>query len=267
MVGEEGDGEQPLQRSASGRRHHSSSGAGQEQQQHEQPAEGQQQHAEGEQSEQPQQQRPRRKHQPIVFPDPAELGANGRTDKPPSQQQQQQQPATPPRQKQQHPQPAPPLQQQPGPQARQQQQQRDKAPFSQQPGGGIGGGGPGHLGPPPLGPGALPRPDPGPLRPPPRSARPQAPSEQLHPLPGRGPPRFFMIKSASLDNFLLSRKLGVWATQAHNERKLDEAFKRGDEVLLVMSVNNTGDEGLGLLVTAGGAWGSGGVGDYRVLVV
>jgi hypothetical protein len=55
------------------------------------------------------------------------------------------------------------------------------------------------------------------------------------------PTRYFLIKSASLDNFLLSRKQGVWATQAHNEAKLDEAFAQGD-VMLVMSVNNTGGQ-------------------------
>ncbi|KAI8466163.1 MAG: YTH domain-containing protein, partial [Monoraphidium minutum] len=59
---------------------------------------------------------------------------------------------------------------------------------------------------------------------------------------GGGPrgPRFFIIKSASLDNFLLSRRLGAWATQGHNEPKLDEAFRSGAEVVLIMSVNNTG---------------------------
>eukprot|EP00727_Mastigamoeba_balamuthi_P001139 m51a1_g11021 hypothetical protein (354) ;mRNA; r:405201-406705 len=54
----------------------------------------------------------------------------------------------------------------------------------------------------------------------------------------RAPLRFFIVKSKNDENLRLSRESGTWATQAHNERKLDEAYAGGD-VVLVFSVNNS----------------------------
>ena len=53
--------------------------------------------------------------------------------------------------------------------------------------------------------------------------------------------RFFIIKSYNHQNIGQSISTGVWATQAHNECKLAQAFGDGDgEVLLVFSVNGSG---------------------------
>ncbi len=48
----------------------------------------------------------------------------------------------------------------------------------------------------------------------------------------RAPPpqkeKFFILKSLTVEDLDLSVRTGVWATQAHNERSLNDAFKVGE---------------------------------------
>lgn len=52
--------------------------------------------------------------------------------------------------------------------------------------------------------------------------------------------RFFIIKSLNYHNLEKSIQKGIWATQAMNERILNEAFETADKVILVFSVNMSG---------------------------
>ena len=52
--------------------------------------------------------------------------------------------------------------------------------------------------------------------------------------------RYFIIKSFNHQNIATSIENGVWATQAHNELKLNAAYISRDEVRLIFSVNNSG---------------------------
>eukprot|EP00931_Biecheleriopsis_adriatica_P087311 TRINITY_DN61803_c0_g1_i1.p1 TRINITY_DN61803_c0_g1~~TRINITY_DN61803_c0_g1_i1.p1 ORF type:complete len:537 (+),score=81.81 TRINITY_DN61803_c0_g1_i1:65-1675(+) len=52
--------------------------------------------------------------------------------------------------------------------------------------------------------------------------------------------RYFVIKSNSHKNLVLSIENNVWATQRHNEDKFNDAFKHGSHVILIFSVNNSG---------------------------
>lgn len=52
--------------------------------------------------------------------------------------------------------------------------------------------------------------------------------------------RYFVIKCANEDNFTLSKRVGAWATQAHNEQTFADAYQKGIRVILIMSVNKTG---------------------------
>ncbi|KAH7444366.1 hypothetical protein KP509_02G075600 [Ceratopteris richardii] len=53
-------------------------------------------------------------------------------------------------------------------------------------------------------------------------------------------PRFFIIKSLNYHNLEKSVEKGIWATQAMNERILNEAFETAKKVLLIFSVNMSG---------------------------
>ncbi|BFZ62719.1 hypothetical protein YB2330_003829 [Saitoella coloradoensis] len=53
--------------------------------------------------------------------------------------------------------------------------------------------------------------------------------------------RYFIIKSLSKENLDLSLQNGVWATQAHNEIVLDQAYRSAENVYLIFSANKTGE--------------------------
>lgn len=52
--------------------------------------------------------------------------------------------------------------------------------------------------------------------------------------------RYFILKSNNMPNLRRSVENAVWATQPHNEAKLNEAYHTADEVRLIFSVNQSG---------------------------
>ncbi|ODV89598.1 hypothetical protein CANCADRAFT_20446, partial [Tortispora caseinolytica NRRL Y-17796] len=52
---------------------------------------------------------------------------------------------------------------------------------------------------------------------------------------------YFIIKSLTLEDLDLSLRLGVWATQPHNEPVFNEAFEKSDNVYLIFSANKSGE--------------------------
>lgn len=85
--------------------------------------------------------------------------------------------------------------------------------------------------------------------PPPTGLPPTMPSI-MNPVMRRGPPanpihenewtRYFVIKSNSHKNLVLSIENNVWATQPHNECRFNDAFDRSPYVVLLFSVNQSG---------------------------
>ncbi|KAJ7207523.1 YT521-B-like domain-containing protein [Mycena pura] len=55
------------------------------------------------------------------------------------------------------------------------------------------------------------------------------------------PQRFFILKSLTREDLDLSVRTGVWATQHHNEGVLDRAFRTAADVVLIFSVNKSGE--------------------------
>ncbi|KAK9331155.1 YT521-B-like domain-containing protein [Lipomyces starkeyi] len=55
------------------------------------------------------------------------------------------------------------------------------------------------------------------------------------------PDAFFVVKSLTVEDLELSVQTGVWATQAHNERVLNDAYDSGDNVYLIFSANKSGE--------------------------
>ncbi|KAF8194789.1 YT521-B-like domain-containing protein [Mycena galopus ATCC 62051] len=55
------------------------------------------------------------------------------------------------------------------------------------------------------------------------------------------PQRFFILKSLTREDLDLSVRTGVWATQQHNEGVLDRAFRTAADVVLIFSVNKSGE--------------------------
>ncbi|KAJ7833208.1 YT521-B-like domain-containing protein [Mycena olivaceomarginata] len=55
------------------------------------------------------------------------------------------------------------------------------------------------------------------------------------------PQRFFILKSLTREDLDLSVRTGVWATQRHNESVLDRAFRTAADVVLIFSVNKSGE--------------------------
>ncbi|TQS37893.1 hypothetical protein Golomagni_01616 [Golovinomyces magnicellulatus] len=53
--------------------------------------------------------------------------------------------------------------------------------------------------------------------------------------------RFFVVKSLTIEDLELSVSNGIWATQAHNEKLLNEAFRNSDNVFLIFSANKSGE--------------------------
>lgn len=60
-------------------------------------------------------------------------------------------------------------------------------------------------------------------------------------LPSKPLPRYFILKSLTLEDLEASVRNGVWATQPHNESALAEAFGSGGEVYLIFSANKSGE--------------------------
>lgn len=56
---------------------------------------------------------------------------------------------------------------------------------------------------------------------------------------GRGN-QYFIMKSINHENIGKSVAEGIWATQGHNESKLNEAFRSVNNVYLIFSVNSSG---------------------------
>lgn len=56
----------------------------------------------------------------------------------------------------------------------------------------------------------------------------------------QGATRFFILKSVNRENLQRSFDLGVWASQPHNDEKLNAAFSEAESVILFFSVNMSG---------------------------
>lgn len=52
--------------------------------------------------------------------------------------------------------------------------------------------------------------------------------------------RYFILKSINSENIQRAVSEGIWATQVHNEVKLNEAFRGSERVVLIFSVNASG---------------------------
>ncbi|KAK9242540.1 YT521-B-like domain-containing protein [Lipomyces tetrasporus] len=55
------------------------------------------------------------------------------------------------------------------------------------------------------------------------------------------PDAFFVVKSLTVEDLELSVQTGVWATQAHNEHVLNDAYNSADNVYLIFSANKSGE--------------------------
>ncbi|KAE8147637.1 YT521-B-like domain-containing protein [Aspergillus avenaceus] len=55
------------------------------------------------------------------------------------------------------------------------------------------------------------------------------------------PSRYFIVKSLTMNDLELSRRSGIWATQAHNEENLNQAYQDADNVYLIFSANKSGE--------------------------
>jgi hypothetical protein len=62
-----------------------------------------------------------------------------------------------------------------------------------------------------------------------------------NPVAAKAPKLFFVLKSLTLQDLVASVRDGVWATQAHNESKLNQAFNAADNVYLIFSANKSGE--------------------------
>jgi RNA recognition motif-containing protein len=53
--------------------------------------------------------------------------------------------------------------------------------------------------------------------------------------------RFFIVKSLTAQDLEASVRNGIWATQSHNEKSLNEAYDNADHVYLIFSANKSGE--------------------------
>ncbi|KAG5362807.1 30-kDa cleavage and polyadenylation specificity factor 30 [Yarrowia sp. B02] len=53
--------------------------------------------------------------------------------------------------------------------------------------------------------------------------------------------RYFVCKSLTVRDLLVSRENSMWSTQSHNEAMLNKAFRDGSNVYLIFSANRTGE--------------------------
>jgi len=51
--------------------------------------------------------------------------------------------------------------------------------------------------------------------------------------------RYFIIKSKNIENINLARAQGIWATTVANQVKINDAYMKTKNVLLLFSVNNS----------------------------
>ncbi|KAG8525399.1 uncharacterized protein KY384_009043 [Bacidia gigantensis] len=58
---------------------------------------------------------------------------------------------------------------------------------------------------------------------------------------GKVPDRYFIMKSLTLEDMQLSVRNKIWATQAHNEQALNEAYESAEAVYLIFSANKSGE--------------------------
>jgi len=65
--------------------------------------------------------------------------------------------------------------------------------------------------------------------------------------------RYFMIRCVNVDNWELAQREGCWATQPQNEETFNKAFRAGHEVVLFMSINQSGTiQGYGRMTSLSG---------------
>ncbi len=55
------------------------------------------------------------------------------------------------------------------------------------------------------------------------------------------PEKFFIVKSLTTQDLEASVRNGIWATQSHNEKALNEAYENADNVYLIFSANKSGE--------------------------
>ena len=55
----------------------------------------------------------------------------------------------------------------------------------------------------------------------------------------KGRTRFFIVKSFDYDSIQISIENGVWSTSAGPTKKLTNAYKNSDHVILIFSVNES----------------------------
>ena len=55
------------------------------------------------------------------------------------------------------------------------------------------------------------------------------------------PEKFFVVKSLTLQDLEASVRIGIWATQSHNEKALNCAFVEAQNVYLIFSANKSGE--------------------------
>ncbi|KAI4169715.1 MAG: hypothetical protein LQ348_007229 [Seirophora lacunosa] len=65
-------------------------------------------------------------------------------------------------------------------------------------------------------------------------------ADASHNLP-KGPDKFFIMKSLTVEDMELSLRNSIWATQAHNEEALNRAFDTSVNVYLIFSANKSGE--------------------------
>jgi hypothetical protein len=62
-----------------------------------------------------------------------------------------------------------------------------------------------------------------------------------NPVAAKAPKSSFVLKSLTLQDFVANVRGGIWATQAHNEFRLNQAFNTADNVYLMFSANKSGE--------------------------
>ncbi|KAL9620806.1 MAG: hypothetical protein Q9160_004706 [Pyrenula sp. 1 TL-2023] len=53
--------------------------------------------------------------------------------------------------------------------------------------------------------------------------------------------KYFVVKSLTIEDLELSVRNGIWATQAHNEASLNQAYESAENVYLIFSANKSGE--------------------------
>lgn len=78
---------------------------------------------------------------------------------------------------------------------------------------------------------------PGPLA----SAEPTGPAMVTGNAPQPQKDKYFILKSLTVEDLEQSTKTGIWATQSHNEKALNNAFQVAERVYLIFSANKSGE--------------------------